>query len=56
MNKCRDDALKKFKVITTTQFFYIVEAKNKDDALDKCLKGEIEVYDSSVINDEVKEW
>jgi len=47
--------MKKFKVITNVDMTYLVEAKDHDEARDIVITGEIDVWDSEILDDDVRE-
>ena len=47
--------MKKFKVITNVAMTYLVEAKDHDEARDIIHRGEIGVWDSEILDDDVRE-
>ena len=47
--------MKKFKVITNVDMTYLVEAKDHDEAQDIIHRGEIDVWDSEILDDDVRE-
>ena len=47
--------MKKFKVITNVDMIYLVEAKDHDEARDIIYTGEVDVWDSEINDDDVRE-
>ena len=47
--------MKKFKVMTNVDMTYLVEAKDHDEARDIVITGEIDVWDSEILDDDVRE-